>query len=126
MKKIATLAFTVSIALATASSISAKKPHNGGNVCREYVKQYCADVEKGEGRILNCLNDNRTNLSSDCQANVDKRLKVYNACKADRETLCKDKQGRDLRRCMRQNRKNLSDECKNAIRERKPDRKKHK
>jgi hypothetical protein len=36
--------------------------------CGNDIKQYCADVERGGGRILRCLRDNQSKLSASCKA----------------------------------------------------------
>lgn len=36
--------------------------------CREDLKSFCADVKPGEGRLLDCLNQNEAKVSKRCNA----------------------------------------------------------
>jgi hypothetical protein len=38
--------------------------------CKMDVETYCATVERGEGRILNCLKEHRDNVSEGCKTAV--------------------------------------------------------
>ena len=38
--------------------------------CGADIKQYCSDVERGGGRILRCLRDNRNKLSGSCKSTL--------------------------------------------------------
>ena len=37
------------------------------NECREDLKKFCSEIKPGEGRLLNCIDNNRKNLSSRCK-----------------------------------------------------------
>ena len=39
--------------------------------CGSDVEKHCANVKMGEGRILNCLNDNRGKLAANCNKALD-------------------------------------------------------
>jgi len=46
------------------------------NECRDDLKTYCADIQPGEGRLLQCLDNNDAKVSSRCkQAMKDTGLK---------------------------------------------------
>jgi hypothetical protein len=46
------------------------------NECRDDLKTYCADIQPGEGRLLQCLDKNDAKVSSRCkQAMKDTGLK---------------------------------------------------
>ena len=38
--------------------------------CRQDIQRYCANVQRGEGRIAMCMRDNEQNLSPSCKAAV--------------------------------------------------------
>ncbi len=37
------------------------------NECREDLKAYCSSVKPGEGRLINCLNNNEGKISARCK-----------------------------------------------------------
>src|SRR5512143_2706333 len=47
------------------------------NECRDDLKAFCTDVKAGEGRLLQCMDNNKGKLSSRCkQAFEDVKLKM--------------------------------------------------
>ena len=38
--------------------------------CRQDIQRYCANVQRGEGRIAMCMRDNEQSLSPSCRAAV--------------------------------------------------------
>ena len=42
--------------------------------CKGDVEAHCANVKMGEGRILNCLNDNRDKISANCNTALDETV----------------------------------------------------
>jgi hypothetical protein len=69
--------FTKSVVLAVAmfaSGAAVAQEHPGGGklreACKADVQQYCANVEKGGGRIMKCLSDNEDKLSQPCKDTV--------------------------------------------------------
>jgi len=78
-----TLAIVVLLASADAASaqtpqasppppggLTAGRGHGAMQACAADRKNYCADVERGGGRIFKCLRDNLTRLAPACQAAV--------------------------------------------------------
>lgn len=45
-----------------------------GNACSDDVEKFCGDVQKGEGRVIHCLEKHDAELSPGCQALQKKRL----------------------------------------------------
>lgn len=90
-----------------------------GGVCRADVQKFCGDIERGEGRIRQCLQENRASLSAPCQERLAKREErqaaFKAACGADAKSLCGEKRGRELRQCMKANRESVSADCKAFI-----------
>lgn len=37
------------------------------NECREDLKKFCSDVKPGQGRLINCIDKNKGNLSERCK-----------------------------------------------------------
>ena len=90
----------------------------GGNACKEDMAKFCASEKPGEGRLAACLKAHESELSAGCKAQAaEMKAKMEEwteACKTDRETLCKDAQpgnGR-LMACMHDNEAKLSKGCK--------------
>jgi hypothetical protein len=69
---IATLAF-VSLA-STAFAQDADRPHNRG-ACRDDAQKLCAGVERGGGKIRECLAGQIDKLSDACRKMVESRAK---------------------------------------------------
>ncbi len=38
------------------------------DACGADIKQHCADIQRGGGRILRCLRDNKSKLSDSCKS----------------------------------------------------------
>ncbi len=41
--------------------------------CKDDVQKFCKDVKPGDGRIINCLKQNESSLSSACQGELPKK-----------------------------------------------------
>lgn len=94
-----------------------------GRSCQADVNQFCAGVDPGGGRVLGCLGQHQLELSSSCQAEINRlaeareRISAFKtACRADVESLCKgvpEKAG-SLLECLQANEVRLSSECSAA------------
>lgn len=106
--------------LALALSFSAYADSHEGP-CAKDRETYCAGVERGEGRIMKCMEENADKLSPECKefrAKAKEDFKeVAAACHEDAEKLCAGKQKKALARCLRQNKEKLSDGCKAEVKE---------
>ncbi len=93
--------------------------HGPGGACHEDVKRLCGDVEKGEGRIRECIKENKDKLSEECRTRMEKGMEMHErirkACAEDHKKLCGDKKGPEGRKCMQSNRDKLSASCKSAM-----------
>jgi len=64
----------IAIACATASSAGlAQDSTRPRGACREDVQKLCAGIERGGGRILDCLAGQKDKLSDDCRKQVESR-----------------------------------------------------
>lgn len=88
--------------------------------CRTDVQQFCADVEVGGGRILECLGIHQPELTSSCQVQMAKLsvaraevAAVRRSCTADVERLCQGvpQEAGPILRCLKANESKLSAEC---------------
>ncbi len=91
-----------------------------GRACQADVAQYCPAIEPGGGRLLGCLAQHQLDLSSACQAEMDRIAKARErvdafrkACRADVERLCKGvaPEAGALVACLEANQASLSSEC---------------
>jgi hypothetical protein len=64
--------FTLAVATATASFTVAAQQRDAMKACEADVKTYCANVERGEGRIAKCLKENESKVSAECKAQMEK------------------------------------------------------
>jgi len=100
--------------LVASSSLFAK---DGAGPCKDDRKTICAGIEKGQGRMAQCLFKNWDRVSDPCkakrQARYDKWKSMEAACGGDIAKLCQgestEKGGK--RKCLRNNKKELSEPC---------------
>lgn len=81
--------------------------------CKADAENVCKGVERGQGRIMRCLAENKEKLSSACQAEI-VQVQSDHPCMKDVERLCKGVQHGEGRimECMKQHQDELSPECK--------------
>jgi hypothetical protein len=89
--------------------------------CEEEIAKFCSDVKRGEGRILNCLDQHKIELSDKCKTyfeDVQQEFKeAYKTCENDIMTFCQwiqSGEGRILD-CMNKNKSQLSEDCKDSL-----------
>jgi hypothetical protein len=94
-----------------------------GRACRADVGQFCADVEKGSGRVFDCLEAHSVEISSTCQAELTKIAlartqiqAVTAACRADIGRLCQGvpRQTSAILQCLQTHESELSPDCTTA------------
>lgn len=99
--------------------------------CREDVDKFCANVEAGEGRVHQCLRDNRKQLSEKCRAeelkleekeneSIELSVNLLKVCRNERIMFCKGVSAGQARvfRCMAENMNDpdFGTTCKTMIR----------
>ncbi|MDX9722471.1 MAG: cysteine rich repeat-containing protein [Myxococcota bacterium] len=92
----------------------------GDGACREDAERFCADVERGEGRVAACLLQNEAQLSADCQAKVQTvktRIETAEkACSTEISQFCSGmERGPGLAACLREHREQLSSGCSDEL-----------
>jgi Cysteine rich repeat len=87
--------------------------------CKGDIATLCAGVEKGEGRIGQCMKANEAKLSPACAASraekKAQRLAMKSACAADKKSLCGGAQKGALKHCFVEKRAQLSLGCVAAL-----------
>ncbi len=98
----------------------------GPGACAGDVQQFCQGVQQGGGRIVQCLIQNKQQLSPGCKvriAEVAEQVKeVHQACEDDIMTFCPGVKpgGGRIAQCLKANKAYLSFECKATIFEEMP------
>jgi len=111
--------FLLSMSIVTAASAYAEDV----NPCEGDIAKFCKNVERGEGRILRCLNLNEEDLTPVCKeqlARIRKAVEeVQEACVDDYAIFCSSLlpgQGR-IAECLEKNEYLLTPKCKTVLKE---------
>jgi hypothetical protein len=114
MKRVVVLSLACFVMIVMASGAFAQP-------CEEEIAKFCNDVKRGEGRILDCLDQYKIELSNKCKTyfeGVKQEFKeAYKSCENDIMTFCQwiqSGEGRILN-CLKENESHLSDDCKDSI-----------
>jgi hypothetical protein len=101
------------------SSAYAAEQHAGA--CKADVEKLCKDVQPGEGRVLECLQTHKADVSPKCTAHlkeVQASVKQLSAaCKPDVEKYCLDTPAGKgaIAKCLKAHSDDLSADCKTAV-----------
>jgi hypothetical protein len=89
-----------------------------GRVCADDVAKFCQGVEGGQGKLMQCLQEHQSELSSPCQVRVQtmetRMREMTDACQSDVRQFCtgvNSGAGR-LAQCLKQHESELSSTCK--------------
>jgi Golgi apparatus protein 1 len=122
MKLMACSSLLVAASLIGLSVAQAEEQENQ-HACRADVQKFCKGVRPGGGRIVICLKQHESELSSGCRERIaeakEEGKELAAACKPDAEKLCKGVQpgqGR-VASCLKQHQDQLSGECREKIAE---------
>jgi hypothetical protein len=86
--------------------------------CKADAEKFCAGVQPGQGRIVQCLAQHEADLSPECKQKRDsfreQMEEVREACEGDVKKFCSGVQpgGGRIARCLQQHRNELSDACR--------------
>src|SRR5690349_15722063 len=85
--------------------------------CGAELRQYCAEVQPGEGRLRDCVKEHFAALSEPCKQALLSSVSVVKACKPDVQRTCANVQpgGGRIQACMKDHFSEYSDPCKQAI-----------
>ena len=84
--------------------------------CAADIKEKCAGVERGEGRIRACVKEHLTEFSEPCQTRLAKVAAIGKACSADVKQKCAKERGRARKAtCIKGVLGEVGDKCKEAL-----------
>jgi len=85
--------------------------------CASDIKQLCAEVSPGEGRLKACVAEHFGQLSASCQTALISNVTITKACKADAEQKCAGTEpgGGHIQACMKDHFTELTEPCKDAL-----------
>ena len=90
--------------------------------CSKDIAKFCKDVQKGGGRIADCLKQHQNDLSAACKDRVakkeekrEKARELSQTCKDDIAKLCKDVKPRRVLKCLKEHKSELSAQCNKDV-----------
>jgi len=113
-------AIVISSALWLAAPASAFEGHegHGSGACKADVEKFCSDVNGGRRAVGECLHDHQSDLSSECQAKLEKfahHKERFMACRDDVKKLCGDVEHDQIKDCLQNHESEVSDGCRAAM-----------
>lgn len=106
----------VALGMALSAMLGVSQASAASKVCSAEMDKLCKDVQRGEGRIMKCLQEHSADLSDKCRAYVN-TLSQYTACIDDAMQFCPGMEpgtGRALA-CLRGRMTDVSPECKREL-----------
>jgi hypothetical protein len=100
------------------AAAGAMAQHAGARqACAADIKQFCAEVKPGEGRLKACVKEHFSQLSASCQTALLSNVTITKSCKADAEQKCSGIQpsGGRIQTCMRDHFTELTKDCKESL-----------
>jgi hypothetical protein len=85
--------------------------------CAADIKQMCAEVKPGEGRLKACIKEHFGQLSQPCQTALLSNVTITKSCKTDALEKCPDTQpgGGRIQACMKEHFTELSERYKDSL-----------
>jgi hypothetical protein len=85
--------------------------------CAADIKQLCAEVKPGDGRLKACVKEHFGQLSASCQTALISNVTITKSCKADAEQKCSGTQpgGGRIQACMKEHFTELAEPCKDSL-----------
>jgi hypothetical protein len=115
VNKIVALSFSVLALLASPGAMA--QLGEARQACAADIKQMCAEVKPGEGRLKACIKEHFGQLSAPCQTALLSNVTITKSCKAEAEKKCPDVQpgGGRIQACLKDHFTELTEPCKEAL-----------
>jgi hypothetical protein len=112
---IARLSLTSVLLLAPAGAMAQQGAAR--QACGADIKQMCAEVKPGDGRLKACVKEHFGELSASCQTALIGTVTITKSCKADAQQKCPGIQpgGGRIQTCMKDHFTELTEPCKEAL-----------
>ena len=100
------------------SSVSFAQEVKKDGPCHTDAEKFCHEVKPGQGRIIRCMKEHKSELSPECRERIEEKKEKVKAriesCETDRQKLCSDVKGgkKRMNKCMREHKDQLSQECR--------------
>jgi hypothetical protein len=115
MKRLTSLLALGALALLS-NSAGYAQPSALAETCKADVKQFCADVKPGAGKLTACIKSHFKDLSGDCQVAFIRVAAVGRDCRSDIKSFCSDAKSKAaVPACLKAHADNLSARCKDAM-----------
>ena len=113
--KVASLGVACMLLLAPAGAMAQQGAAR--QACGADIKQMCAEVERGDGRLKKCVKEHFGQLTASCQTALISNVTITKACKADAQQKCGGIQpgGGRIQTCMKDHFTELTEPCKEAL-----------
>ena len=115
--KMLTCSAALGVALMLSGSAGlAAAPSALAETCKADVKQFCADVKPGAGKVTACIKSHFKELSGDCQVAFIRVAAVGRDCRSDIKSFCSDAKSRAAApACLKAHADALSARCRDAM-----------
>ena len=113
--KVASLGVACMLLLAPAGAMAQQGAAR--QACGADIKQMCAEVERGDGRLKACVKEHFGQLTASCQTALISNVTITKACKAEAQQNCGGIQpgGGRIQTCMKDHFTELTEPCKEAL-----------
>lgn len=117
MKRISIYILSAVSMLVLMAVTASPTPAEQNRPCAEDMKKYCSSVSPGGGRLLQCYEQQKKNMSAECVAWAESLKKnaveVKAACKAETDMSCNSEKGDPfaMLNCIQANYTRLSQKC---------------
>jgi hypothetical protein len=114
-RKIASLGLACVLLLAPTGAMAQQGAAR--QACGADIKQMCAEVKRGDGRLKACVKEHFGQLTASCQTALISNVTITKACKADAQQKCGGIQpgGGRIQTCMKDHFTELTEPCKEAL-----------
>jgi Cysteine rich repeat len=113
--RITSLGFAWMLLLASAGAMAQQSAAR--QACSADIKQLCAEVKPGDGRLKACVKEHFGQLSAACQTALISNVTITKSCKTDAQQKCPgiEPGGGRIQVCMKDHFQELTESCKESL-----------